>query len=104
MRLAPAVESGGWLNGLTNAMTVGFGRYLGAGLLLAGAMLQLYARDASAAEVCRFTGTTDPAGRVVVTTDVAAADGVTRVDVAATFESTAMFWLHIEYLVEELST
>jgi hypothetical protein len=85
-------------------MTIAIGRSLGTGLLVAGAMVQLYALDASAAEVCRFTGTTDPAGHIVVTTAVAATDDVTRVDVAATFESTAMFWLHIEYLVEELST
>ena len=64
-------------------MTIGIARSLGAGLLLAETMLQLYALDASAAEVCRFAGTTDPAGRVAVTTDV---DATTRVDVAARFE------------------
>ena len=83
-------------------MTIGIGR-LATGLLLADVLMQLCILDASAAEVCRFAGTTDPAGHVTVTTDVAAADGVTRVDVAATFESTTMFWIRIEYLVEELS-
>jgi hypothetical protein len=48
-------------------------------------------------------GTTDPAGHIAATTDVTATDGVTKVDVVASFESTTMFWLHIEYLIEELS-
>ena len=56
------------------------------------------------AEVCRFAGTTDYGGHVAVTTDVAAVSGVTRVDVAVTFEATTMFWRHIHYLVEEVST
>jgi hypothetical protein len=75
---------------------------LATGLLLAEAFVQFCAFDASAAEVCRFAGTTDSGGHVVVTTDVAAIEGVTKVDVAARF-STTMFWLHIEYLFEELS-
>lgn len=74
------------------------------GLLLAGvAAAQLCMVDAAAGEVCRFAGTTDYAGHVAVTTDVAATDGVTRVDVGLTFEATTMLWLHIHYLVEEVS-
>jgi hypothetical protein len=60
--------------------------------------------NASAAEICRFTGTTDYAGQVAVTTDVAATHGLTRVDVAMRFESTILIWLHVHYLVEEVST
>ncbi len=41
-------------------MTSGIGRSLATGLLLAVALVQVCALDASAAEVCRFTGTTDP--------------------------------------------
>jgi hypothetical protein len=60
--------------------------------------------EAFAAEVCHFTGTTDYAGHVTVTTDAAATAGVTRIDVAAAFESTTMFWLGVRYLIEEVST
>lgn len=84
-------------------MPFGIGRSLATGLLLADAVVQFCTLDASAAEVCRLAGTTDPDGHVAITTDVAAIDGVTKVNVAATF-STTVFWLHIEYLVEELST
>ena len=88
---------------MINPMASGVGKFSVAAVLLANVLLQLGSSNASAEEVCRFVGTTDPAGRIVVTTDVAATDGVTKVDVAASFESTTMFWLHIEYLVEELS-
>lgn len=60
--------------------------------------------DASAREVCRFTGATDNAEHVAITTDVAATNGVTKVDVAMRFEATGMLWLPIHYLVEEIST
>jgi hypothetical protein len=60
--------------------------------------------DASASEVCRFNGTTDGAGHVAITTDVAATSGATRVEVAMRFETTGMFWLPIHYLVDEIST
>jgi hypothetical protein len=59
---------------------------------------------ASASEVCRFAGRTSGAGHVAVTTAVAKGDSVTRVDVAMTFETTMFLWLHIRYLVEEIST
>jgi hypothetical protein len=59
---------------------------------------------APAAEVCRFSGTTDYSGHVAVTTRVAASGGVTQVDVAATFYSSAMFWFGMHYLVEEVSS
>jgi hypothetical protein len=58
----------------------------------------------SAAEVCRFAGNTSDAGHVAVTTTVASTDGVTRVDVVMTFEATMFLWLHIHYLVEEISS
>ena len=86
-------------------MARGIGKSPAIALLLAGvAAVRLCAVDASAREVCRYAGLTDYAGHVAVTTDVAATDGITRVDVAATFESTTMLWFHIHYLLEEVST
>ncbi len=74
--------------------------------LLAAALVvgRWCAVGASAREVCHFVGTTDPAGHIAVVTDVAATDGVTRVDVVARFEATALLWLRIQYLIEEVST
>jgi hypothetical protein len=75
------------------------------GLLLGSiAAAQLGTADAAADEVCRFAGTTDYEGHVAVTTDVVALGGITRVDVVVTFEATTIFWRHIHYLVEEVST
>jgi hypothetical protein len=86
-------------------MKMGVGRSPATVLLAAGVVVvQLWAADASADEVCRFSGTTDYDGQVAVTTDVAASDGVTMVDVAVTFDSTTVFWLHVHYLIEEVST
>jgi hypothetical protein len=59
---------------------------------------------ASAAEVCRFTGSTDYAGQVAVTTTVTATGDRTIVDVATTFNSTSMFLFGVHYLLEEVST
>ena len=57
-----------------------------------------------AAEICRFVGTTDHAGHVsIVTTARAAADKTVRVDVTVQFEATTALWLHLRYLVEEVS-
>jgi hypothetical protein len=76
-----------------------------AGCLLACAFaVRSCMADASAAEVCRFAGSTDFAGHVAVTTNVAQADGVTKVAVAVRFEATTMVWRHIRYLTEEVST
>jgi hypothetical protein len=75
-------------------------------LVLIGSVVaaQLCTVRTSAAEVCRFAGDTDFAGHVAVTTDVTVANDVTTVDVALRFDSTTMFWLHIHYLLEEVST
>ncbi len=73
--------------------------------MMAGVVAALVsARHAAADEVCRFTGSTDYAGHVVVVTDVSAAGAVTRVDVALTFEAAPMPWLAIRYLIQEIST
>lgn len=73
--------------------------------ILAGVVAaSLFTVNASAAEVCRFSGTTDYDGQVAVTTDVTAADGATQVDVVLRFQATTMLWLHMHYLVQELST
>jgi hypothetical protein len=74
------------------------------GCLASSIAVWLCRAEAFAAEVCHFTGTTDYAGHVTVTTDAAATAGVTRIDVAAAFESTTMFWLGVRYLIEEVST
>lgn len=75
------------------------------GLFLAGALAaSLPAPKTFADEVCRYGGTTDYAGQVAVVTRVSAADGVTKVDVVATFRATTMLWFHIRYLIEEIST
>ena len=58
---------------------------------------------APAAEICRFTGTTDYSGHVAVTTRVTARAGAIQVDVAGTFDSSTMFWFGVHYLVEEVS-
>ena len=59
---------------------------------------------ASGAEVCRFAGITDPSGKVAATVGVTATNTTTRVDVGATFETTTIFWFHVRYLMEEIST
>ncbi len=59
---------------------------------------------ASAVEVCRFTGSTDYAGHVAVTTAVTASGDRTIVDVATSFDSTSMFLFGVRYLLEEVST
>jgi hypothetical protein len=74
------------------------------GLLLSSiAAMMLGTGDRSSAEVCRFSGTTDPSGKVAVTADVTRTNGATHVAVAATFETTTMLWFHIHYLAEEVS-
>ena len=82
---------------------MGVGKSPATGMLVV-LLVQLCMVDAWGAEVCRFTGASDYDGHVAVTTDVTAADGVTKVDVAGTFEATTMFWFHIRYLIEEVST
>lgn len=75
------------------------------GLLLTSiAVMILGTGDRADAEACRFAGTTDPSGKVAVTADVIETNGMTHVDVAASFEATTMFWFRIHYLVEEVST
>jgi hypothetical protein len=75
-----------------------------AGLSLVGCVVLFLASvEPSVAEVCHFSGTTDPAGQVAVTSEVTAADGTPRIDVAATFETTTMFWFHVRYQEEEVT-
>ncbi len=72
------------------------GRRLAIGMLVASVFaLPLGLMGASAAEVCRYSGSTDYDGHVAVTTNVSESDGVTRVDIVGMFEGTTMFWLHI---------
>jgi hypothetical protein len=61
---------------------------------------------ARASEVCRFTGTTAYAGRIEVTSTVDAPvpDGTTTIDVVVRFTATPWPFIHIRYLMEEVST
>jgi hypothetical protein len=67
------------------------------------AILQPFRHLGRAAEICRFDGTTDYAGHVAVTTDAASVGNTVRVDVTLRFEAITSFWLHVHYLVEEIS-
>ena len=74
-------------------------------LLFAGIVATLSCGIAApAAEICRFTGTTDYSGHVAVTTRVTARAGAIQVDVAGTFDSSTMFWFGVHYLFEEVSS
>ncbi len=61
---------------------------------------------ARANEVCQFAGTTDYSGQIEVTTDVSArgADGTNTVDVIVHFTATPWPFVHIRYLMQEVST
>jgi hypothetical protein len=86
-------------------MVTDIGRRLAIGMLVASiSALPIGPMGASAAEVCHYTGSTDYDGHVAVTTNVSESDGVTRVDVVGMFEATTMFWLHVHYLLQEVST
>jgi hypothetical protein len=62
--------------------------------------------NAHAGELCHFAGTTDYAGHLNVTTNVAAraSDGTMTVDVIGSFAGTPMPFVHINYLMQEIST
>ena len=63
------------------------------------------AAGATAAEVCRFEGTTSHAGRVAVRTTVTpATDGRTVVDVALSLRASVWWVFDVQYLTEEVST
>jgi hypothetical protein len=84
---------------------MGIGRRLAVGMFVASlAGVPLCTLTASAAEVCRYSGSTDYDGHVAVTTNVTESDGVTRVDAVGAFEATTMFFLRIHYLLEEDSS
>jgi hypothetical protein len=72
-------------------------------VLMGVALAQSCAPKSLATETCRFTGTTDYAGHVSVVTRAAAAGDTMRVGVALQFEATTTLWLHLRYLVEEIS-
>jgi hypothetical protein len=59
-----------------------------------------------ASEVCHFTGTTDYSGRIEVTSNVNAriTDGMTTADVIVHFMATPWPFVHIRYLMQEIST
>ena len=57
----------------------------------------------SAAELCRYEGTTNYAGHVDVTTRAESAGAQKTVDVVLRFEGRTMPFVHIHYLVEEIT-
>jgi hypothetical protein len=70
------------------------------------ATIQLCANVARAGEICRFAGTTDESGQLAVT----AADGIDRpggtltLDIAGRFRDTPMPFVHVTYMMEEISS
>lgn len=74
-------------------------------ILLSFVALLLYARAAARAnEVCHFAGTTDYSGRVVVTSKSETdEDGTNTIDVALQFDGKTMPFVHVRYLLEEIS-
>jgi hypothetical protein len=73
--------------------------------VVAGCAVLLLAQAtwARADEVCQFSGTSDYAGRVEVTTHAADKDGRLGLAVAVRFKAMPMVLAHIHYLAEELS-
>lgn len=72
-------------------------------LCLAAALA--FAGNARGAQICRFAGHTDYSGQLTVTaSDRHAADGTLSVDVLGAFRATPWPFVHIRYLMEELST
>ena len=64
----------------------------------------MFACNAHGAEICRFAGHTDYSGRLSVTTiDQRTADGTVTVDVLGMFQGSPWPFVHIRYLMEELS-
>jgi hypothetical protein len=57
----------------------------------------------AAAELCRYAGATDYAGHLALTTTATSHNDTTTVDVTADFEATSMIFVHLHYLVEEIS-
>jgi hypothetical protein len=68
--------------------------------------VHLGAINARAGEVCHFAGTTDYAGRLAVTTNVntRATDDTTTIDVVGIFHGTPWPFVHVDYLMQEIST
>jgi hypothetical protein len=67
---------------------------------------QLSVINAHANEVCHFAGTTDYAGQLNVTTtiDTNAMNATTTVDVRGRFTGVPMPYVHLTYLMQEIST
>jgi hypothetical protein len=68
-------------------------------------LVQLAMNKATAGETCRFSGTTDADGRLAIAASSSAnADGTTTVDVIGRFTANPMPFVHITYLMQEIST
>jgi hypothetical protein len=72
-------------------------------ILLSTTLAQTWATASCAAETCRYVGTTDYAGHLSVVTTAAADGDTTRLDVTVRFEATTALWLHLSYLIEEIT-
>ncbi len=59
---------------------------------------------ASAAETCRFVGTTDYDGQLVIEARSTQADGAIRVDVRLQLDARPLPLIHTHYLMQEIST
>ena len=59
---------------------------------------------ASAAETCRFVGTTDYDGQLVIEATSTQADGAIRVDVRLQLDARPLPLIHTHYLMQEIST
>ncbi len=58
---------------------------------------------AAAAEVCRFEGTSNHAGRMVAKTEVTAKEGLVTVNVTVAL-TARIWWTDVRYLTQEIST
>ena len=67
-------------------------------------VVALSAGRASAAETCRFVGTTDYDGQLVIEARSTQADGAIRVDVRLQLDARPLPLIHTHYLMQEIST
>ncbi len=74
--------------------------------LVCVAAAQLYVTAAHAGETCQFTGATDESGQIAVTATNTTnrADGTLTLDIVGRFRDTPMPFVHLTYMMEEIST
>ncbi len=74
--------------------------------LVCVAAVQLCVTAARAGETCQFAGTTDKSGQLAVTATDSTnrADGTLTLDISGSFRDTPMPFVHLTYMMEEIST